>query len=202
MSAFVKTQAILAHCALALSLLLAGGATAQHVNRCVIEGRTVFQEAVCPNALPMAGDEIRRKTQELKKSKDDQEAAAARALVEESRIRARESQPPPRLSVDAGGLCKGAIGLVMGRDPRTMAVVQEGSVWIVSYLRAADNTTWAQQCKVTGSTLLWGSHRGRWRTEDNLSFTIDSARGIARFVEKHSDGSRTEKTFPFDSLQH
>lgn len=193
---------VLAYHLVVVCVLSAEDASAQRVHRCVIDGRTVFQEGPCPHSLPIAGEEIRRKTEEVRKAREDQEAAAARAMIDESQMKAREPEPERRPSVDAGGLCKGAIGLVMGRDPSTMSVTQDGAIWIVSYVRPSDNSTWKQQCQVSGPRLLWGSHLGRWRNEDNLSYSIDAVRGIARFVQKHSDGSQTEKSFRFEALQH
>lgn len=54
--------------AIAAALILAHCVSAIAVNRCTIEGKTVYQDPPCPGTLGVAGDEIRAKEAEQRKA--------------------------------------------------------------------------------------------------------------------------------------
>lgn len=69
-------------------------------------------------------------------------------------------------SVSLGGLCKAAVGKVMGRDPLVMIEdASTGGVVFIHYFRAADNNRWDYKCRVEGPRIVWATKDGRWRND-------------------------------------
>lgn len=101
--------------------------------------------------------------------------AAARAA--DSTKAQPEVAPVAMTAKDMGRVCRAAIGTVMGRDPSIIRVTAtNGNIVDVRYTRD-DGTVWSNRCRVESGRVTWAAiengQPGRWRTEDNISFSAD-----------------------------
>ena len=94
-------------------------------------------------------------------------------------------------------ICKAAISVVMGRDPKIMRIDKvSGGVTYLSYIRADDQTEWSFRCKIAHGRVIWASDTGRWRTHSEDSVIRFSIAGSTLFIsERFSDGSSGGKRF-------
>jgi hypothetical protein len=99
-------------------------------------------------------------------------------------------------------ICKATIGKVMGKNPSIIKIDKiSGNVTHLSYIRQDDGKHWAYRCKLEGSTVIWASDNGRWRTgqyDSNISFTTNKQN--LNISEKYSDGSGDDKTYNLKQL--
>jgi hypothetical protein len=94
-------------------------------------------------------------------------------------------------------ICKAGIGVVMGRDPKTIKVdrAQSDAIYF-SYVRADDGKRWAYKCKIEGDKIIWGADDGRWRTHpDDSVITFNVRASTLTVVERYGDGSSNRKNF-------
>jgi hypothetical protein len=87
-------------------------------------------------------------------------------------------------NVDMGAVskqqvCKATISTVMSKSPSIMNIDRaENDVTYVSYIRPDDGTNWAYRCMFEGSTVVWASDTGRWRTDkadSKITFSISGS---------------------------
>jgi len=92
-----------------------------------------------------------------------------------------ERTPAERAGIGPGQICAAAIGIIMGRNPATMRIVEAstGSAR-VQYVRL-DRTRWTYDCMVGTDRLTWRTVDrdgvGSWRGDD-ITYTADD-RGMA-----------------------
>jgi len=92
-----------------------------------------------------------------------------------------EPTPAERVGIGPGQICAAAIGIIMGRNPATMRIVEAstGSAR-VQYVRL-DRTRWTYDCMVGTDRLTWRTVDrdgvGSWRGDD-ITYTADD-RGMA-----------------------
>jgi hypothetical protein len=104
--------------------------------------------------------------------------------------------------------CKGAIAIMMGRDPATMrGKLLEDGVAHVSYRRPDDNKLWQSRCEMIDTNhLRWAAfdafgdgQQGRWRDEDKITVTIE---GKQLKIEIAQDGMDAQtKSYPLSDLK-
>ena len=99
-------------------------------------------------------------------------------------------------------VCKGAISAVFFPPIDSIRVVKEvGPVVFVSDIRKSDGSQWNTRCRIDGSSIIWATADGRWRThpkDEKISFRVDRASGTFTIRQAFEDGSSDEKTFPLD----
>lgn len=74
----------------------------------------------------------------------------------------------PAIAADKATLaavCKAGIATLMGKDPKIIRAKDLGSVVQLSYIRKEDASLWQYRCQINGSTIVWASKDGRWRTD-------------------------------------
>lgn len=99
-------------------------------------------------------------------------------------------------------VCKATISTVMGKSPSIMNIDRtEKDITYISYIRPDDGTNWAYRCMFDGSTIIWASDTGRWRTDkadSKITFSINGS--TLTISEKYGDGSATDKSFTLQEL--
>ena len=94
-------------------------------------------------------------------------------------------------------ICRAAIGLAFGRDPRIIKIDRQGGrTLFLHYNRPGDGKYWDYRCKVDGNRILWSDVTGRWRDQASdgiLLYTISSL-GLA-ITQKYPDGSASTQTY-------
>lgn len=110
----------------------------------------------------------------------DREAMAADAAATADLARKEAVALTPAMQ---GKVCRAAIAAVMGRDPSIIRVTaNEGGIVDTRYTRD-DGTVWKNRCRVEPGRVVWaaidvngpGTGAGRWRTEDEITFTADGS---------------------------
>lgn len=100
-------------------------------------------------------------------------------------------------------ICKAGIGMLMGRDPKTMSITGT-AVGVVSlnYTRPSDGSRWAYRCKVEGPRIMWASDTGRWRDDPRDEQLLYSIVGDSIEVTERLPGSgdSTRKVFRANQL--
>lgn len=107
------------------------------------------------------------------------------------------------------GICKAAIGTVMGRDPRIIKAspARENPKEVeLFYIRQNDGTRWAYKCKLEDNRAIWGIPAGRWRTlpeDGTVTFTISGSGDSASVTIEDNLGGATisKKTFKLAQLR-
>lgn len=100
--------------------------------------------------------------------------------------------------VEQGEVCRAAIAVVMGRDPKIMKVRPDNDVTVVSYCRPSDGSFSIYRCRLEGNRVVWASSEGRWRThpdDEVLTFEVTDSGTKVKINETFSDGSKTQKIF-------
>lgn len=112
------------------------------------------------------------------------EQAEVAAMDEKADVQAPPSvQQPASVAMseaDMGRACRGAIASINGRDPGIIKVTRTAGNLIRTRYTRDDGTVWQNECEVGSGNLRWrtwdgngpGSGPGRWRTEDEILFTI------------------------------
>jgi hypothetical protein len=99
-------------------------------------------------------------------------------------------------------ICKATISKVMGKNPAIVKIDKiSGNVINLSYIRQNDGKHWAYRCKLEGSTVIWASDTGRWRTgkyDSNITFSTNKKN--LNISEKYSDGSGDDKSYSLQQL--
>ena len=94
-------------------------------------------------------------------------------------------------------ICKAAVGAIMGRDPKIIAVTKnEAGVFYLHYIRADDGSKWAYRCKLEGNKIIWASDTGRWRNDpmdERITYDINGEN--LAIVQTFTDGSASKKSF-------
>lgn len=71
--------------------------------------------------------------------------------------------------------CKATIGILMGRDPRTMTATLREKVHVISY-RRPDGDRWSYLCEATPTKVQWATFEngtpGSWRLADEVSYRV------------------------------
>ncbi len=99
-------------------------------------------------------------------------------------------------------ICKGMIsaGFLKPIDSIEVLKEEDGVVYL-AYTRTRDETRWTYRCKISGSSIIWASESGRWRTlkyDEKITFQIDRKAGTFTIYQLYSDGSKKEDTFPLE----
>ncbi|WP_077338513.1 hypothetical protein [Pseudocolwellia agarivorans] len=99
-------------------------------------------------------------------------------------------------------ICKAVVAMVNGKKPSIIKVDKvSGNVTHLSYIRPNDGTSWALRCKLEGSTVIWATDTGRWRTgqyDSKITFSVNKQ--SLSISEKYSDGSGDDKTYNLKQL--
>lgn len=99
-------------------------------------------------------------------------------------------------SFDHETISKGAISAIFGVPmERIQTIGRSGDVYHLGYTRQSDGSRWQYKCRVDGSSIIWGTLDGRWRTEERISFSVDGSSGSFIIRQLHADGSVTQKQF-------
>jgi hypothetical protein len=105
---------------------------------------------------------------------------------------------------EAGAICRTAIAVIAGRDPKIMQVTRTvGDVLFLTYVRPIDNFVWTYRCRIEGNRVVWASEPGRWRDDpkdDKVFFEDVDAGKQLRIIESHVDGSNTKQLFDRDTI--
>jgi hypothetical protein len=99
-------------------------------------------------------------------------------------------------------ICKGAVATLFFPPIDSVRVMKkDGTVIFLSHVRKSDGAEFRTKCRIEGSSIVWGTADGRWRTQasdEKLSFKIDPAGGTFTIRQVFGDGSSDEKTFPLE----
>jgi len=99
-------------------------------------------------------------------------------------------------------ICKAVVAKVNGKNPSIIKVNKvSGNVTHLSYIRQNDGTNWALRCKLEGSTAIWATDSGRWRTgqyDSKITFSVNNQ--SLSISENYSDGSGDDKTYNLKQL--
>lgn len=103
-----------------------------------------------------------------------------------------------------GDVCAATVATVMEKNPSIISIDTVTSEEIyLSYIRADDKSKWNYKCKIDGSSVIWGSHPGRWRV-DNVDpkneFHVEG--DFLKISVNYSDGSATNKSFSLQDLRN
>lgn len=94
-------------------------------------------------------------------------------------------------------ICKAAISTIMGRLPSIIRIASSsGGVTYLSYI--ADGTKWDYRCRIQGNNAVWAAEPGRWRTEDDIQYSVSGTRLVVS--ELYSDGSSNRKVYEISQL--
>lgn len=103
-------------------------------------------------------------------------------------------------------LCKGAIGLVMMKDPSIIEAQVQGREVHVAYVRPADGSKFEMKCKFPkDGTVIWAGKIdgkwGRWRDKSNDSIvTYETNGNSTTFYENMAGSVVNEKTFNHSNI--
>jgi hypothetical protein len=101
-------------------------------------------------------------------------------------------------------ICKATIAKLMGKKPSIIKIDKtSGNVIYLSYIRPFDGSHWAYRCKLEGSTAIWASDVGRWRTgiyDSTLTFSAN--KNNLKITESHPDGSSGYKSYSLQQLSN
>ena len=108
-------------------------------------------------------------------------------------------------SFEVETICRTAIALIAGRDPKIMQVTRTvGDVLFLTYVRPIDNFVWTYRCRIEGNRVVWATEPGRWRDDqkdDEIFFEDIDAGKQLRIIENHGDGSSTKQLFDRDAIR-
>lgn len=106
-----------------------------------------------------------------------------------------------RSVISDADICKGTIAAVMGK-PYHSSVDSRGTngfgITELSYVRQSDNTLWEFRCKISGSSVVWSTKDGPWRTRNGdaeIFWSYKPNRGELIIRQTFSDGSSSSKSF-------
>jgi len=215
MHQYFDAAAIRAGLYLATSVLLLSSpaVTAQSVHRCVVDGRTVFQQAPCTGSGQTVGQEIAAREQAAREARAAQDAAILRIQQEEQQRRAKVD--PKRILQDVNAqlsasaaqdradpanparVCRATIATIVNQHLEEVVFDSErdGSI-IVAYTRKGDSKLGRSKCKISGSSVMWGSEPGRWREhplDEKVSFRVEGSTLVIQ--QRFSDGPGVARRF-------
>jgi hypothetical protein len=101
-------------------------------------------------------------------------------------------------------ICKATIAKLMGKKPSIIKIDKtSGNVIYLSYIRPFDGSHWAYRCKLEGTTAIWASDVGRWRTgQFDPKFTFSENEKNLKISVIYSDGSSDDKSYSLQQLAH
>ncbi len=115
------------------------------------------------------------------------------------------SQRPLTLS-QAANVCKAGVGILMGRDPKTMtAKALPNEITRIEYKRPSDGKLWKHECRIDGDRVItrgvdmFGNDGpGRWRDGlDDEVITFKIAGDTVAVHDDYGDGSTDDRTYRF-----
>jgi hypothetical protein len=99
-------------------------------------------------------------------------------------------------------ICKATIAKLMGKNPSIININKiSGNVIYLSYIRPFDGSHWAYRCKLEGTTAIWASDVGRWRTgQYDSTFNFSVNKNNLKISVLYSDGSSDDKSYSLQQL--
>lgn len=199
-------------------LLLSNGSAAQSVHRCVVDGRTVFQQAPCAGSGPTMGQDMAareqaaREAQRAREAQAGQAAGAARVQTEADRparaetdriageIRAAIAAEAARDRANPASptrVCRASVAAILGLPLDAVVLdTEKDGVITVAHTRKGDGRLVRNKCRIAGSSVTWGSEPGRWRDhqlDEKVSFRTEGATLVIQ--QRFPDGSTLDKRF-------